>query len=273
MASARAIEDVQTYWNARPCNLRHSAKEVGTREYFDEVRARKYFVESHIPTFADFLTWRGKKVLEIGCGLGTETVNFALHGAQVTAVDVSEKSLELARKRAEVYGVEDQIKFYQGNAEELTQVVPVERYDLIWAFGSIHHSPHPERIIRQICAYMDDKSELRMMVYHKWSWKVLWIILRYGHGAFWKTDALVAKYSEAQTGCPITYTYTKRSVQHLLQGLKIQESFVEHIFPYEIPAYKKYQYRRVWYFRWMPRRWFNRLEQILGWHLCVRSTL
>jgi len=57
------IESVKGYWNRRPCNIRHSPKPVGTREYFDEVEARKYFVEPHIPRFAEFECWKGKKVL------------------------------------------------------------------------------------------------------------------------------------------------------------------------------------------------------------------
>src|SRR5713226_3022404 len=99
-----SISEVSAYWNARPCNIRHSPKPVGTKEYFDEVEARKYFVEAHIPGFAEFERWRGKKVLEIGCGIGTATINFARAGAQVTTVDLSDKSMELARKRAAVFG-------------------------------------------------------------------------------------------------------------------------------------------------------------------------
>ena len=60
------IARVRDYWNDRPCNIRHSTAPVGTKEYFDEVEARKYFVEYHIPEFAEFERWRGKKVLEIG---------------------------------------------------------------------------------------------------------------------------------------------------------------------------------------------------------------
>src|SRR4051794_1549307 len=99
-----SITAVREYWNSRPCNIRHSPKPVGTREYFDEVEARKYMVESHIPRFADFARWNGKTVLEIGCGIGTDTINFARHGAHVTAVDLTEKSLEVARQRAKVFG-------------------------------------------------------------------------------------------------------------------------------------------------------------------------
>lgn len=94
---------------------------MGTRGYFDEVEARKYFVEPHIPHFAEFPRWQGRKVLEIGCGIGTDTINFARHGASVTAVELSERSLEIAKQRAEVYGLQDRIRFIWGNAEELTR--------------------------------------------------------------------------------------------------------------------------------------------------------
>jgi len=60
------IERVQAFWDARPCNIRHSPQEVGGRAYFDEVEARKYFVEPHIPVFAEFEKWKDKKVLEVG---------------------------------------------------------------------------------------------------------------------------------------------------------------------------------------------------------------
>src|SRR5437773_7263318 len=113
------ITKVSDYWNSRPCNIRHSPTVVGTREYFDEVEARKYCVESHIPRFAEFERWNGKRVLEVGCGIGTDTITFARHGAQVTAVDLTEKSLEVARQRAELFGLTDRIRFIQANAEEL----------------------------------------------------------------------------------------------------------------------------------------------------------
>src|ERR1700742_3970738 len=131
---AKTIADVRAYWDARPCNIRHSAKPVGTREYFDEVEARKYFVESHIPRFAAFERWKGKKVLEIGCGIGTDTISFARAGAHVTAVDLTEKSLEVARRRAAVFGLEDRIDFIQANAEKLSGCLPPETYDLVYSF-------------------------------------------------------------------------------------------------------------------------------------------
>src|SRR5207247_11164938 len=70
------ISRVRDYWDERPCNIRHSTALEGTQQYFDEVEARKYYVEYHIPGFAKFARWRGKKVLEIDCGIGTVTINF-----------------------------------------------------------------------------------------------------------------------------------------------------------------------------------------------------
>jgi 2-polyprenyl-3-methyl-5-hydroxy-6-metoxy-1,4-benzoquinol methylase len=267
------IARVKEYWDRRPCNIRHSTQPVGSREYFNEVEARKYLVEPHIPGFAEFEKWRGKKVLEIGCGIGTDTINFARHGARVTSVDLSEKSLELARQRTAVYGVQDQVQFYRGNAEELSGLVPVEAYDLIYSFGVIHHTPHPERVLEQVRRYARPGTTVKIMVYHRRSWKVLGILLGEGKGQFWKLNDLVAKNSEAQTGCPITYTYSRREGRELLErhGFAVRSVDVEHIFPYRIADYVQYRYVREAYFRWMPPGVFHGLERRLGWHLCLTA--
>ena len=175
---------VREYWNSRPCNLRHSQAPLGSREYFDQVEARKYLVEPHIPGFARHGDWGGKRVLEIGCGLGTDTINFARAGASITAVDLSSKSLELARQRAQVFGLSDQVRFVEADAEQLAAYVEPEPYDLIYSFGVIHHSPHPERILDQVRAnFVKPSTTVKLMVYHRHSWKVAALVLREAHGA------------------------------------------------------------------------------------------
>lgn len=263
------IQRVQEYWDRRPCNIRHSPKPIGSREYFDEVEARKYFVEPHIPGFAQFEKWKGKKVLEIGCGIGTDSINFARAGAHLTAIDLSPKSLEIARQRFEVFGL--QAKFYCGSAEELSLIVPLERFDLVYSFGVIHHTPHPERVFAEITKYLGPESELRIMLYSKWCWKVLWIILKYSGGAFWRAKELVRAYSEAQTGCPVTYYYSFREIRQLLLAFQILEIRKDHIFPYQIEKYVHYEYEKVWYLRWMPKRLFRWMEQKYGWHTLVTA--
>lgn len=267
------LEAVRRYWDSRPCNIRHSPKPVGSREYFDEVEDRKYRVEPHIPAFAEFPRWRGKKVLEIGCGIGTDTINFARHGAWVTAVDLSEKSLEIAERRARLYGLADRIRFLCADAERLSHFLPLEPYDLVYSFGVLHHTPHPDRALREIRPYMAEESTLKLMVYHRRSWKVLWILLTYGRGRFWRLDELVARHSEAQTGCPVTYTYTRSQARRLLaaSGFEVVRAEVEHIFPYRIEDYVQYRYRKVWYFRCLPAPAFRWLEKRFGWHLCLTA--
>ncbi|MBA3631842.1 MAG: class I SAM-dependent methyltransferase [Acidobacteria bacterium] len=268
-----SITQVQDYWNRRPCNIRHSTAEIGTREYFDQVEERKYLVEPHIPAFAEFERWTGKKVLEIGCGIGTDTMNFARAGAEVTAVDLSGESLKLAKKRAEVFGLSDRIKFYEVNAEKLSEYIPPQKYDLVYSFGVVHHSPHPEKIIEQIREnFVHSGSELKLMVYYRYAWKVLWIMLTQGKGQFWKLDRWIAEHSEAQTGCPVTYSYTKKTVKDLIgEGFEIKENYVEHIFPYRIKDYVKYQYVKEWYWQILPQGVFRQLEKKLGWHLCITA--
>lgn len=269
------IDKVAEYWNRRPCNIRHSTREVGTKEYFDEVEARKYMVEPHIPGFAQFERWKGKRVLEVGCGIGTDTTNFARAGADVTAVDLSAESIAVARKRIEVFGLQDRVRFFNGNAEALDTLLPDDgQYDLIYSFGVLHHTPHPDEAFARLRRFLKPGGELRVMVYNKLSWKVLWILLGYGRGKVWDLDRLIATHSEAQTGCPVTYAYTRRTGRELLErhGFKVTEVSVDHVFPYRIPDYVQYRYVKEWYFRWMPTPLFRAFERAFGWHLLLVAT-
>ena len=252
-----SIEEVKKFWNDRPCNVRHSNKEVGTLEYFNEVSDKKFFVEPHILDFTDFTSWEGKKVLEVGCGLATAGIEFANAGADYTGVELSEESLALARQRFDVSS--RTARFYSGNAEELSSFVPVENYDLIYSFGVIHHSPHPEKILSEIKKYMNEDSTLKIMLYAKDSWKNYMI-------------SIGLDQPEAQYGCPVAYTYTEEEIHELLDDhFDVVSIERDHIFPYQIEPYKKGEYVKQPWFEAMPQEMFDVLEKKIGWHLLITA--
>lgn len=261
------IEVVREFWDRRPCQLRHSDLAVGSGDYFAAVERRRYFVEPHIAEFAAFNRWAGKRVLELGCGMGTDAVHFARAGASVTVVELSPKSLELCRRHFACRGVT--ATFVPGNAEELVQLLPPQTFDLIYAMGVVHHTPHPERVLAAIPRFMHERSELRIMLYARWSWKVLAILARHGSRHLWQIDRVVPRYSEAQTGSPVTQVYSVRQARRLLQAFQIVSLRKTFIFPYRVDQYVQYRYVRVWYFRYLPAPVFKWLERVLGWHLLI----
>ena len=253
------INDVKQFWDERPCNVRHSKEQKGTKEYFDEVEKKKFFVEPHIKSFSHFNEWNGKKVLEIGCGLATAGINFARYGADYTAVELSSDSIELAKKRFEVYNQNG--NFYEGNSENLSEFLPEEKYHLIYSWGVIHHTPHPEKVIEQISKYLTKDGVFKLMIYASESWKNYMI-------------SIGLDQPEAQYGCPIAYTYTEDGVYELLgdyfEVLSIKR---DHIFPYQIEPYKKGEYVKEPWFETMPDEMFKVLEKKLGWHLLITAKL
>jgi ubiquinone/menaquinone biosynthesis C-methylase UbiE len=251
-----SIETVKQYWDNRPCNIKHSPAEFCSKQYFDEVEERKYLVEPHIPSFAEFAKWKDKEVLELGCGIGTDSINFARAGAKLTVLELSEQSLEITRKRFETYGLK--ANFILGNGEELSSYFPDRHFDLIYSFGVIHHTPNPSAVIREIQKVIKPGGELRMMLYSKFSTKNLMILMGLAQ-------------PEAQAGCPIAFTYTQSDIFDLLSSFTILDCHKDHIFPYKIEEYKQYKYVKKFPWNIMPLPIFRAMEKLLGWHYLVKA--
>jgi len=249
------IDDVRDYWDRRPCNIRHSPRQVGTRAYFDEVEARKYFVEPHIQDFAQFERWNGRCVLEIGCGIGTDAVSFARAGADYTGIELSPASMALAQKRFEIFGLDG--TFRTGDAEHLAEFVPARSFDLVYSFGVIHHTPAPRAVIAGAREVIRPDGELRIMLYAKNSWKAMMIDAGFDQ-------------PEAQSGCPIAALYTRDMIEELLGGMfTIVSAEQAHIFPYVVEKYVRYEYELQPWFAAMPKDIFAALERRLGWHYLI----
>lgn len=255
--SLNDINSVKKYWDARPCNIRHSKSEIGTIQYFNEVEARKYFVEPHIPEFANFNEWKGKKVLEIGCGIGTDAINFAKAGAFYTGTDLSTESIELTKRRFQLFSL--QADLFESNFEILPDNLKNEKFDLIYSFGVIHHSPNPRIIIENSRKIISDDGELRIMLYAKESWKS--IMIQAG-----------LDQPEAQFGCPIAFTFSEDDVQELLNDyFEILQIRKAHIFQYNIEKYTNYIYEKESWFKSMSSEMIRALEESLGWHLLISA--
>ncbi|MGE0423887.1 MAG: class I SAM-dependent methyltransferase [Reyranellaceae bacterium] len=258
-AESVSIETIASYWNARPCNIRHSSAPVGTEQYFNAVEERKYLVEPHIPGFAEFPRWRNRKVLEIGCGIGTDAINFARHGAEYTGVELSQVSLALAQRRFAVFGLE--AKWLLCNAETLSNHLAPESFDLVYSFGVLHHTPDPAKALREARKLIAPNGELRLMVYARDSWK----------------DAMIeASFDqpEAQSGCPLARRFRREEATDLLaaSGFAVVSIEQDHIFPYVIEKYVRYEYELQPWFAAMPKEIFRALEKRFGWHLLIKAT-
>jgi len=251
-----SIDDVKKFWNDRPCNIRHSNKSLSTKEFFIDVSTKKYFAEPHILNFINHFDYKDKKVLEIGCGIGTAAQSFVEKGAIYTGIDISDKSIEIAKQRFELFNLNG--TFMQGNAENMNMFHD-NSFDLVYSFGVIHHTENPEKIIDEIYRLVKPGGEIKIMLYAKDSWKKMMI------------DRNLDQY-EAQAGCPIAYTYSRNEIFELFKKFSNIHIYQDHIFPYKVEEYKNNIYVFQDYFEHMPKNIFSELQKILGWHLCITCT-
>jgi 2-polyprenyl-3-methyl-5-hydroxy-6-metoxy-1,4-benzoquinol methylase len=253
METDKTIESVYNFWNERPCNIRHSDKEIGTKQYFEEVTKRKYFVEPHIINFVNFPKYKNKHVLEVGCGIGTAAQSFIENGSIYSGLDLSDKSIEISKKRLEDFNLDGNI--FKANIEETDSVNGID-FDLIYSFGVLHHTPDIKKSIQNIHKMLKSDGEFKLMLYAKQSWKYFEII-----------EGL--DQYEAQSGVPIANVYTKEEIYELLKDFKNITIEQTHIFPYKIESYRNYIYDKKDYFEVMPKELFECLEKNLGWHLLI----
>ena len=244
------------YWDNQPCNINHSSSVIGTKDFFTENSEKRYFVEPHIKDFAQFYLYQGKRVLEIGCGMGADASEFVKHGAEYVGIDISNQSLELAKKRFEVF--ELQGTFYNRSATD--DLSDLGKFDLVYCFGVLHHYPDIDKAINNVHNMLVDKGEFKFMLYSKNSWK--YAMIQKGLDQY-----------EAQVGCPYAKAYTKEEVYRLLENkFKIERIRQSHCFMYNVPNYKKGIYELEPWFMHMNDDMREAINEYLGWHLLVKAT-
>src|ERR1700704_713957 len=164
--NAELKERVRAFWQAHPCGTKFSDAEMGTREFFARVEAHRYTKEWHIPEAADFAGTRGLRVLEIGCGMGTDGAQFAQAGAHYAGIDLTEAAIELARKRFELSGLEGE--FRVADAEKLD--FADNSFDRVYSHGVLHHTPDTARAVAEIHRVLKPDGRAAVMLYHRGSY-------------------------------------------------------------------------------------------------------
>lgn len=255
--SSSLEKSIVDYWNNQPCNVRHSNQQIGTKEYFDEVTDKRYRAEPHILDFADFKKWKDLRVLEIGCGIGTDAEQFSKHGADYTGIDISDESLKISKTRFEVLNLKG--NFYQASVSDLNFLKTLGKFDLVYSFGVLHHFPGIEDHLRNISLLLKDSGELRFMVYAKNSWKYAMI------------QSGLDQY-EAQKNCPYADVFTKDSISEILKKyFYIDEIKQDHCFMYNIDSYKQGIFELDPWFAAMSNDMIKAIKEYLGWHLLVKA--
>ncbi len=165
-ANTELKERVRQFWQAHPCGSKFSDAEIGTREFFDRVERHRYEKEWHIPLAADFAATKGLRVLEIGCGVGTDGLQFARAGAIYTGVDLTEAAIDLARSNFASAGLRGE--FRVADAEQLD--FPDETFDVVYSHGVLHHTPDIQAALREVHRVLKPGGRAIVMLYHRGSY-------------------------------------------------------------------------------------------------------
>jgi ubiquinone/menaquinone biosynthesis C-methylase UbiE len=185
---------------------------------YERKREFRYSLQDYMHEVFRFSEWKGKKVLEIGCGSGVDAAEFARNGAIVTATDLTRNAVNLTADLARETGLN--INAIQTSATCLP--FPDSSFDCVYSFGVLHHIPDIEAVLSEIRRVLKKGGMLMAMLYNRDSLLYAYsIIYRHGirGGLLLNGDCteqqLVSRYSERNEGCPYTKAYTKVEAKDL----------------------------------------------------------
>jgi len=200
------IDEIQRYWNHRIHDLEMTDEPVGTRAFFDDLDDYRFDKLRYLPQLVDFSAFRGERLLEVGCGIGTDLVRFARGGARVTGVDLAPTAIDLARKNLELHDVAPEA-LQVANAEALP--FADASFDVVYGHGVVQYTANAPQLIAECHRVLKPGGTAIFMVYNRVSWlnalsKVMKVPLehedapvlkKYSIGEF---RALLAPFAEAR---------------------------------------------------------------------------
>lgn len=197
------MEARKRYWEkATPMSFSPEKWDYETKRKF------RYELQDYMQEAFQFDKWRGKSVLEIGCGSGIDAVEFARHGADVVAIDITDNAVALTKELAKE--AHQDIVVIKA---EIEQISTVEKFDCIYSYGVLHHIPDVDSVLKEAHRLLKPSGVIMAMLYHKdsilWAYSILkrWVDDDEEYGDL---DAATAFYSERIEDCPYTKAYTKQ---------------------------------------------------------------
>jgi len=166
---------VHDFWNDASCGEALLMKGGPLKQqYQDQMRAR-YEWEPEILSFVQFEKYRGKKVLEIGVGLGADHQKWAEAGAELSGMDLTERAIEKTGERFELFGLKSDLRV--GDAENLP--FADETFDVVYSWGVLLYCPNMYRAISEVRRVLKPAGEALIMLYNKHSFVGYMLWTRY----------------------------------------------------------------------------------------------
>jgi SAM-dependent methyltransferase len=254
-------------WGQDPAGAVYGSQhEFGTREFFDEVERHRYQEYAPwMPKVMGFNEFAGAQLLEVGCGMGTDLLQFARGGAKVTGIDLTPRSIEISRRHLALY--DHRGDFAVADCECLP--FADASFEVAYSNGVLHHTPDTAGAVREIHRVLRPGGQARVMLYHRGSWAFLsQVVLRYGilHGEFLRGNSpaeIMSKYVEFNEGGgrPLVKVYSRRDARGLFSMFREVKVQVEQLTRSEL------------YFmdRFIPRSLIRRLQKSVGWNVIISA--
>lgn len=243
------ISVIGEYWNEHVHDLEIVTHPVGTEGFFKELDDYRYTKLHYLPQLVDFSAYRGKNLLEIGCGVGIDLVRFAREGAVVTGIDLSRTAVDLAQLNFEGQGLQADLLLMDGECTGFGD----DSFDVVYAHGVLQYTANPQKMVDEIYRLLKPGCEAILMVYNRLSWLNL----------LSKTAGVPLEHEDA----PVLDKYSIREFKMLLRPFK-RVRIVPERFPVETQLHeglkaKLYNDIFVGAFNLAPKT----LVRPLGWHL------
>jgi ubiquinone/menaquinone biosynthesis C-methylase UbiE len=160
------LAEIRDYWNLHIHDLEIATQPVGTAGFFQELAEYRFDKLRYLPQVVDFSAYQGKRLLEVGCGVGIDLVRFARAGAIVTGVDLAEVSIDLAWKNFAQDGLTADLQVMNGEDLQFED----SSFDVAYAHGVLQYTADAQKMIHELHRVLRPGGEAILMVYNKYSW-------------------------------------------------------------------------------------------------------